>query len=439
MSTPKRVIQILRRYAPEQWGCNEQVAHNTSRELLKLGVESLIFTTSDARTQAFENNAQVRYFNYFYPYLFLGNEVKEKLDLKGGNPYSFSMASALLREDYDLVHCHTHSRLAATARLIARRRNIPYIVSLSSWQSHLPTEMMAELSKSTKRAPGFGRLLDLVTQPKRVIRDASGIVCNSFEDYQRVKRNYPLTPSLYLPGAVSIANTNDVASHLNCPNVINQSKTQLLCVGRIDSQKNQSLLIELVNKLNKFAPGKYQLNLVGHIANQSYFEHLHSKILEYGLIDQVAIHTQVQPNSNELAAFYQYSDVFISPSIHEPFCLTILEAWNAGLPVLAANIDSIKSVVLNKITGLLFNPYDLDSLCVQLLALEASSPLRESLIRNSQVQVAQNHSWTSYTEKLMQFYHEVDAWYRSQHLYRQDLENRLKTTSARSEERHCEH
>lgn len=444
MPAAKRVIQILRRFSPDQWGSNEQIALNASIALKQHGIVSSIFTTSEQahllnnQASKINNKIDVRYFNYFYPYLFLTEEHKQQLDLKGGNPYSISMAHALLHEDYQLIHCHSHSRLAAAARFIALKRNIPYIVSFSSWQQNLPKEIANELNTLSKRLGGFGKVIDMLTQPKRVVRDASGILCASFQDYQLVKKTYPLTPSLYLPGAVEFEAMHALEEELPLIASKDGVKKQLLCVGRIDSQKNQALLIELMNKLKELAPGRYHLNLVGHIANKQYFDSLQQKIKRYELGEQVSFHTHIQPNSRELLAFYQHSDVFISSAIHEPFCLTILEAWYAGLPVLAANIDSIKSMVQHKLTGLLFNPYEVESLCLELLALEASDTLKQKLIQHAKIHVEQHHSWAAYGEKLKQFYNEVDSWYKSQHCHSISSKRQPHHPTLNTKESHCE-
>lgn len=411
MLKSKRVVHVLRRFLPEQWGCNEQIVLNIARALREHGVHSTIFTTGEKIAEPFAEDLDLRHFNYFYPSLYLSASQKAKLDLKGGNPYSFGMAKALFGEECQLIHCHGHARLAATARLVAHKRNIPYIVSFSSFQKMLPKSLEEDLVKSVQTATSFGRIFDLITKPNRVVADASGILCSNFSDYQFVKKSYPLTPSLYLPGAAALARDVSDSKSTIVSDFLSTRKIQLLCVGRIDATKNQLALVELMNKLIKVKPQQHHLHLVGHVACQEYFNLIQKKIIEYGLKGQVTIHTHIKPNSVELMEFYKCCDVFISTALHEPFGLSIVEAWVAELPVLAPNIASVKNMVQHRCTGLLFNPHDVTMLWQTLAELEATPTLRQSLICQGKDRAARCHSWQIYSEKLMQFYQEVEAWF----------------------------
>ncbi len=59
---------------------------------------------------------------------------------------------------------------------------------------------------------------------------------------------------------------------------------------------------------------------------------------------------------DNMAEFYQQIDLFICPSVREPFGLVCLEAMLYGLPVICANIDGLPEVVANEVNGFCLQP-----------------------------------------------------------------------------------
>lgn len=59
---------------------------------------------------------------------------------------------------------------------------------------------------------------------------------------------------------------------------------------------------------------------------------------------------------NDIEKIYSAMDVFILPSINEPFGLAILEAMAVGKPVIATNTGGIPEIIRHEETGLLIEP-----------------------------------------------------------------------------------
>lgn len=58
----------------------------------------------------------------------------------------------------------------------------------------------------------------------------------------------------------------------------------------------------------------------------------------------------------DMSTFYRSIDIYLSPSLSEPFGLVCLEAAAHGCPVIAAKVDGIPEVVVDGTTGILLKP-----------------------------------------------------------------------------------
>src|SRR5205807_8079120 len=81
-----------------------------------------------------------------------------------------------------------------------------------------------------------------------------------------------------------------------------------------------------------------------------------------GLSDRVTLIRRLDTHVPALVNAYPAADLFVLPSLHEPFGIVILEAWAAGLAVVASRVGGVPSFVSNSEAGCLFPPGDLDAL-----------------------------------------------------------------------------
>jgi glycosyltransferase involved in cell wall biosynthesis len=89
-------------------------------------------------------------------------------------------------------------------------------------------------------------------------------------------------------------------------------------------------------------------------------------------------------NQSELPQLYAASDVFVLPSVGEPWGLVVNEAMAAGLPVIVSDdVGAAPDLVEGKDTGLVFPVGDIDRLTRALEYLLDSSEARERMGRNA--------------------------------------------------------
>jgi glycosyltransferase involved in cell wall biosynthesis len=144
-------------------------------------------------------------------------------------------------------------------------------------------------------------------------------------------------------------------------------------IGRMAPGKGFEDTVRSFAKLKERVPSS-RLVLVGEGSER---EHLEGLIGELRLTDSVRI-TGWQ---RDPLKWLEEIDVFISPSRHEPFGLTALEASAAGLPVVAYNEGGTAEIIIHGETGLLARPGDVSHLTEELIRLCLDAEMRATMGR----------------------------------------------------------
>jgi glycosyltransferase involved in cell wall biosynthesis len=112
------------------------------------------------------------------------------------------------------------------------------------------------------------------------------------------------------------------------------SALSILTVGRLIPPKYQACLIEAVARLNA------TLTVIGDGILRESLERL---------VDELQIRQQVRfiravPHQ-EIARYYAAADVFAMATHYEGFCIPVLEAMSAGLPIVVSKIPPLVEIV----------------------------------------------------------------------------------------------
>ena len=340
------VIHVPRRFAKAEWGGTETTILETSRALMTRGHSSSIVTTTALCGQRHETiqGVNVHRHKYVYPFLGLSGQNKRDMDRKGGNLLSFSMLRTLLgARDTDILHAHSGKRLGGIVRTAARIRNLPYVISLHGGVIDVPRAETRQMLEPLKGTFEWGRAFGAMLGARRVLEDASAILCVGQNEQQAVQARYPEQRVEWLPNGVdasTFAEGNGRAFREK--NGIPHNCQLILNVGRIDPQKNQLALLSAMPDLIR-KHGNIHLVLIGPVTVESYGMELLSKINDADIYNNVTVLPGLPGGSQELVDAFHAADIFCLPSRHEPFGIVVLEAWAAGLPVVAAHVGGIPS------------------------------------------------------------------------------------------------
>lgn len=145
---------------------------------------------------------------------------------------------------------------------------------------------------------------------------------------------------------------------LFCPdNLIlrDNSFPRLLYVGRIVEWKRVHFAIDVLNLLVRNGFINSNLEIIGPISSQVYYDQLISTIKIYGLANRVQFLGHIE--HKELPQYFSKSDLFLLPSDRETFGMVMIESMACGTPV--AGIDcpgGPKDVIENGRDGILSMP-----------------------------------------------------------------------------------
>ena len=404
------IAQIPRRFVQHEWGGTETVVMETSKRLIALGHHTEILCPNALSNVAEETmqGVPVKRYPYFYPYFGLSADSKMLLDKKGGNLMSFPLLRALShRKDLNVIHLHTVMRLGGIGRMAARRLRIPYIVSLHGGFNEGPANEASSWLEPTRGAFEWGRILGIWLGSRHVLEEADAIICVGKAEQEATLRRYPGKKVVFIPNGVDTQRyATGNRESFRAKHGIPAGAYVSLTMGRIDTQKNQAYLIRRLKDMLQIEPRTHLL-LIGPVTNAHYLKELEAQISELGLGSSVTLIPGLDPASQELVDAYHAADVFVLPSLHEPFGIVILEAWSAGLPVLASRTGGVPSFVVHGTNGLLFDTDDNAAFLEGFRTLATNRELSAQMAQEGRSLAARDYSWDKITMQLVQIYQEV--------------------------------
>ena len=403
-----KIIHCPRRFTQRSWGGTETCLLNLAKQQQADGHDVSIFTTKalDTRSEETIGGIRVRRFDYIYPWFGLSDSDRDTMDQSGGNLFSFTLFNALLREPgVDLIHAHTGKRLGGIVRTAAKLRGIPYGVSVHGGINDVPQQVTADRNAVRNGKIEWGKVLGGVFGARRVMRDADRVFCLSHHERKAIATQHGCTAT-YLPNGVESSRfcQGDGAGFREKYG-INPDSQVMLVMARIDPQKNQHHLVRLLPALKEQLDAPHLL-LIGHVTDAGYHEALEADIKQYGLTDDVTLIPGLPYGDADIVNAYHAADVFCLPSVHEPFGLVILEAWAAGLPVVASSIGGIPDFVRCGEDALLCEP-GCDNAWSDAIRRAMDKTTGRSLGANGRSRAFGEFDWAAVSRSVTQHYQEI--------------------------------
>ena len=426
-----RIAHVLRRLSFDDWGGTEQVVWNIAKAQKAAGHEVRLFATTalwrgldddrrdgrDGRGGSLEvvDGIEIVRFKPIYPWWPMPKPLVDELDRKGGNPFVPGLGKALLDWKPDVIHCHAMARIAELCLRTAQKLTTPNsqlstktVVSLHGGGANVPGEEAKSLMAPTRGRLPWGKAIDiLMGWTRRVPEDFGGIVCVGEDEAEKYRGRHKHV--MYLPNGVdcrlfeeragaTVGDRQTTTDRLPAAD----GRLSLLCVARIDRQKNQMMLVEWLAR-NPQAT----VRLVGPVTQPDYRAEIEARAAQLGVSGRLSFAGALKPASEELLREYANADVFVLPSRHEPFGIVVLEAWAAGLPVVASDVGGLgRLCAAHPEAAVTFSPGDIDALDDALRRVGGDEALRGRLSAAGRAAAAE-YDWRKLAKRVVDFYAEI--------------------------------
>ena len=269
----------------------------------------------------------------------------------------------------DIVHTHGFAAGSYAGILGAKLAGVPVIINGEHGSFHLKrhqvflqrvlsrlTDVNLSVSESLKEKT----VRNLKISPEKITVIRNGVDTAIFSG------NYPKDPL-----------QKDIARKHGI--IIDDSSFVLGNVGSLKSEKNQTMILKALRRLNEKKPDnreKVRLILVGDGPDRAALE---SQISKNDLEKQVAF----LGIRDDIPQVISIMDVMILSSIHEGLSNVLLEAMSSGVPVITTNSTGSSEVVSEGKTGFIVEAGDVDTLSERIEILQNDSALKNKMSFNA--------------------------------------------------------
>lgn len=316
-------------------------------------------------------------FSYLQPHNALGQYGTSLLD----EVQRYAARARLLAqsENFDLIHAHDW--LAIPAGLAARAvSGKPLIVHVHA------TEF--------DRGGGNGVNAEVYRIEREGLHQADGVIAVSEWTKQLLVKHYGIKPE-----KVNVVHNGiNVAAYGGAPAALEALRAAgskiILFVGRITLQKGPDYFVWTAKRVLEHAPETYFVMVgTGDMTGQ-----VIQLAASLGITDRFFFPGFLR--GKELERLYRSADLYILPSVSEPFGITPLESLACGTPVMVSKQSGVSEVISH---ALKVDFWDVDEMTNQILAVLRYSGLRQTLADYGRAEV-QKVTWLEAARKCLQIY-----------------------------------
>jgi glycosyltransferase involved in cell wall biosynthesis/GT2 family glycosyltransferase len=153
---------------------------------------------------------------------------------------------------------------------------------------------------------------------------------------------------------------------------------KLLFAGRLVEFKGLHTVLDAMAPIAEGLPHlDVRLSVVGDRQDAHYLDRVRRRIDALGIGHRV--HFAPPVNEGDLFDLFQQHDIYLFPSLYEPFALTLLLALEAGIPTVASDAGGNVDIVVDQGTGLLFPAGDAVALARAVVELAGDGDLRSRI------------------------------------------------------------
>lgn len=341
-----------------------------AQSLTELGHDVTILTsTAKAPREAMVGAGEYNFYSHDFKVKYLPTILNI-----GENPIAPFVFTHILKNDYDAVLLQEdYPLICHLAYFAARLKRIPTV--LSTERTYYPEDI-------TKKTPL--KILDKTVN--KIIRNGVDVMtahCTAAKEFMikelGVKREIKVIPvgvdtKLFRPA-------KSKGQHLT------SGELKILTIARLHKYKGLNYLIEAMKTVHEEIPDA-KLYILGKGPEE---QNLRNLVKNLALEDVIEFVKTPIPN-HKMPELYAECDIYVQPSIIEPFGIAVLEAMACGKPVIGTRVGGMIDTIADGETGFLVNSKDSKVLTERIIMLN-DEKLRKKLGKNARERVVKRFDW----------------------------------------------
>ena len=300
--------------------------------------------------------------------------------------YGALVADIAEREDYDVIHAHDWLSFEAgiTAKEISGK---PFVAHVHATEFDRSGERVnQDIYDIERRGVHMAdRVVTVSNHTKNIIMDRYGVPEQKISVVHNGICEQDYTEVIEDSSAQMITRLKENGYKI------------VLFLGRITFQKGPDYFVKMAKKVLVYEPntffvvcgsGDMEKQMIREVASAR----MSNRFIFTGFIRGKAVNT-----------IYKNADIYIMPSVSEPFGLTPLESMIQNTPVLISHQSGVSEVINH---ALKVNFWDVDDMAEKVIAVLRNPSLKQCLSCNGKAEVSRM-SWYSATEKLTSLYRQL--------------------------------
>lgn len=291
--------------------------------------------------------------------------------------YRYAKNAALLAKDVEHSLIHAHDWLAIPAAIATKNvSGAPMIVHVHSTEfdrsGDNPNPAVYDIESA-----GFQK--------------ADSIIAVSNYTKQKIVDNYGVSPDKVK--VIYNAIDKELLKKYN-PSPIRKSDKIVLFLGRITLQKGPDYFLDMAEKvLKKKKNVKFIMAGDGDMATE-----MIKRAINLGIEKNILFTGFLR--GEDVSNAFRNADVYVMPSVSEPFGLTALEAVKNGAPVLVSKQSGVSEILCN---ALKIDFWDIDEMANKVISILRYPHLKKTITHQAYSEL-NKFSWTNVGEQLQNHY-----------------------------------